>query len=215
MMRILIVEDLDETRDWLCDLAARALESAEVTAAATLKDGLAALQDRAFDLALVDLGLPDGSGLDLVRRLTASRPETPAIIMTVLGEDTHVVAALAAGAQGYLLKDSPEDLLARQLVQIADGAPVLSPSIARRIVDHFRQTGPVVGEDATLTAREREVLGLVGRGLRNADVATELEVAESTIASHIKAIYRKLGISSRAEASWHATRLGLHRDLSR
>ncbi len=76
-------------------------------------------------------------------------------------------------------------------------------------MDHFRYTGPVVDDETNLTAREREVLGLISRGLRNSDVAQQLTLSETTVASHLKSIYRKLGISSRAEASWHATRMGL------
>jgi len=116
---------------------------------------------------------------------------------------------LSAGAQGYLLKQQPADQLGRQLVQLHDGIPALSPSIARRIMEHFRMTGPVADDDAGLSDREKQTLGLIARGFRNVDVAESLGIAESTVASHIKSIYRKLGISTRAEASWHATRLGL------
>lgn len=211
MRQILVLEDNTETRQWIIALVRSALGEYDIREAGDLRSALRAVDEMDFDLALVDLGLPDGSGLDVLRRLAQKSPETPAIVMTVLGEDAHVVSALAAGAQGYLLKDSPEDLLRRQISQYADGVPLLSPSIARRIVEHFRQTGPVATEEASLTERERDVLSLIGRGLRNADVAAQLGVAESTVASHIKSIYRKLGISSRAEASWHATRLGLRK----
>ena len=126
-----------------------------------------------------------------------------------MGDDTTVVAALSAGADGYLLKENPGTILIRQLQQISDGIPALSPPIARRIMEHFRLTGPAVEDDARLTDREAEVLGLIGRGLRNAEVARELRIAESTVAGYIKGVYRKLGISTRAEAAWHANRLGL------
>ncbi len=89
------------------------------------------------------------------------------------------------------------------------GVPALSPSIARRIMEHFSLTGPTDVPDCQLTEREVEVLTLIARGLRNAEVAEILGLAQTTIASYIKSVYRKLGISSRAEASWHATRLGL------
>lgn len=174
-----------------------------------MRAGLAAVAARDFDMALIDLGLPDGSGLEVLRSLRLLRPETVSIVTTVMGEDAYIVSALSAGASGYLLKETPPELLARQLVQLGEGIPAISPSIARRIMDHFRLTGPAAELDNALTTREAEVLGLIARGLRNADVAQDLGLAESTIASHIKAIYRKLGISTRAEASWHATRLGL------
>lgn len=212
MKKILILEDLTDTRRWLCELARNAVGPCSISEAGDIRTALQLVREEAFDLALIDLGLPDGSGLDVIRAVTGKDADTIAIVMTVIGEDASVVAALAAGAQGYLLKDTDEALLARQLSQYADGVPLLSPAIARRIVTHFRETGPAAAEDGTLTDREKDVLALIGRGLRNADVASALGVAESTVASHIKSVYRKLGISSRAEASWHATRLGLRPD---
>ncbi|PWE16834.1 DNA-binding response regulator [Marinicauda salina] len=209
MTRVLIVEDISETRRWLGDIVRSAFAECEIEEAADMRAGLAAAAARDFDLALIDLGLPDGSGLEVLRSLKLVRPETISIVTTVMGDDSHIVAALSAGAQGYLLKETPPDVLARQLVQHAQGLPALSPSIARRIMEHFRLTGPAADPEEELTAREREVLALISRGLRNSDVAASLELAESTVASHIKSIYRKLGISSRAEAAWHAARMGL------
>ncbi|WP_417495751.1 LuxR C-terminal-related transcriptional regulator [Maricaulis sp.] len=209
MTAILIVEDVSETRKWLCEIACAAFPDCHITEAATMRAGLRAAAEADYDLALIDLGLPDGSGLEVLRSLRLVCPRAVPIVTTVMGDDASIVAALSAGAQGYLLKENPAELLTRQLLQLAEGLPAISPSVARRIMEHFRLTGPAADPDEGLTARERDVLGLIGRGLRNSDVAADLGVAESTVASHIKAIYRKLGISSRAEASWHATRMGL------
>ncbi|MFP4273770.1 MAG: LuxR C-terminal-related transcriptional regulator [Paracoccaceae bacterium] len=208
MKQALIVEDVLETRQWLCRIARDAFPGIDLMEAASLRAGQAMLRRGCPDLALIDLGLPDGSGLSLLATIRRDCPEAICVIATVVGDDASVVSALAAGAQGYLLKDQPEALLASQLRQISHGIPALSPVIARRIMLHFRNTGPVDSE-ARLTQRESEVLALIARGLRNAEVAQSLEIAESTVAGYIKTIYRKLGISSRAEAAWHATRLGL------
>lgn len=208
MTRVLIVEDLRETRRWLTQIVGAAFPGAELYEAANLRAGIAQSAARDYDLALIDLGLPDGSGLDVLRNLRLLRPETICIVTTVMGDDASIVGALAAGAQGYLLKEQPQDLLVRQLRQTAEGIPALSPSVARRIMEHFQRTGPAAPEDE-LTARERDVLGLIGRGLRNGEVAETLGISEYTVSGYIKDIYRKLGISSRAEASWHATRMGL------
>ena len=209
MKHALIVEDVPETRTWLEALVTGAFPDCQTASHGTVRAAVAAAESSTFDLALIDLGLPDGSGLDVLRKLKLISPDTTAIVTTVMGDDAHIVAALSAGAEGYLLKETPPDLLHRQLVQLADGIPAISPSIARRIMEHFRFTGPAAEADGELTGREKEVLTLIARGLRNADVAGALGLAESTVASHIKSIYRKLGIGSRAEASWHATRLGL------
>jgi len=207
LKRILILEDVAETRRWLSQIACAAFPDASIVEADNLRAGLAAAND-APDLALIDLRLPDGSGLELLRLLRSRNPQTVCVITTVMGDDANVVAALSQGAEGYLLKDQDEAVLIHQLGQISHGIPALSPVIARRIMNHFRDTGPVIDE-VQLTRRETDVLALIARGLRNAEVAAELDIAENTVAGYIKEIYRKLGISSRAEASWHATRLGL------
>ena len=209
MIRVLIVEDVAETRRWLSGILNTAFEACEIVEAGNVRDGVALGTREEFDMALIDLGLPDGSGLDVLRHIRAARPTTSCVVTTVMGDDAHIVGALSAGAGGYLLKEQMPESIGQQLRQILDGVPPLSPSVARRIMDHFRLTGPSAEPEETLTPRERDVLALIGRGLRNGEVAHELDLAESTVASYIKAIYRKLGISSRAEASWHATRLGL------
>lgn len=208
MKQILIVEDIAETRRWLGEIALAAFPDAAIESADTLRKAKAALV-RTHDLALIDLGLPDGSGLDLLRLIRGANAPTICVVTTVMGDDASVVAALSAGADGYLLKENAAPVLVRQLAQIGIGLPALSPAIARRIMEHFRHTGPVSEPETALTDRETEVLALIARGLRNAEVAAELHIAETTVAGYIKLVYRKLGISSRAEAAWHATRLGL------
>lgn len=205
----LIVEDVGETRKWLEGIVLAAYPGCVVTLAANMREGVARVAAQDFDLALIDLHLPDGSGLEVLRSLKLLQRDAIAIVTTVMSEDSHIVSALSAGASGYLLKETDAALLQRQLTQLAEGIPAISPAIARRIMEHFRRTGPLHGEDPELTPREAEVLGLTGRGLRNSEVAEALAMAESTVASHIKSIYRKLGISSRAEAAWQANRLGL------
>jgi DNA-binding NarL/FixJ family response regulator len=212
---ILIVEDIVETRQWLVDLAREAFVDCMVAEAGTVREGMDACALRSYDVAMIDLRLPDGSGLGVVRKLHAEQPAAVCVVTTVMGDDANIVTALSAGAQGYLLKDQPRDLLIRQLAQVAEGVPALSPPVARRIMEHFKFTGPCEESDGKLTPRELEVLGLIARGLRIVDAALALGVAEGTVASHIKAIYRKLDISSRAEAALHATRLGLLKGSSR
>ncbi|WP_321489980.1 response regulator transcription factor [uncultured Hyphomonas sp.] len=209
MKSILIVEDIAETRAWLREAAEAAFPGNEIREATNVREAVYAIKGHHFDIAIVDLGLPDGSGTDIISVLSVSRPETTVVVATVMGDDASVIAALSQGAQGYLLKDSPVDVFVRQLTLIEQGLPALSPSIARRIVEHFRKTAVAQENRSDLTPRERDVLGLIGRGLRNADTALALGLSESTVASHIKSIYAKLGISSRAEAALQAARLGL------
>ncbi|MEQ5872900.1 response regulator transcription factor [Sagittula sp. NFXS13] len=208
MKRILILEDIAEARNWLETIVLEIYPQAEVvTASRVAVARTLALQP--IDLALIDLGLPDGSGLEVLRILRRSNPAAIKVVTTVMGDDASIVSALAAGADGYLLKESKTSMLVQQLQQLGHGIPAISPAIARRIMQHFRLTGPVTTIEDRLTARETEVLSLIASGLRNAEVAHVMSIAESTVAGYIKVVYRKLGISSRAEAAWHATQLGL------
>lgn len=208
MKRILIVEDIVETLRWLVEIVRSAYPAATICTANSVRTALSKL-DSQIDLALIDLGLPDGSGLEILRGLNKASPTAIKVVTTVMGDDASIVSSLSAGADGYLLKETEAAVLSRQLTQLSMGLPAISPSVARRIMEHFRLTGPVASLDGRLTERETEVLTLISKGLRNAEVASALNIAETTVAGYIKIVYRKLGISSRAEAAWHANRLGL------
>jgi len=209
MNHCLIVEDDPSCRRWLFDIVEEAFPGAQILEAGNLQAGQELAARHAIDLALIDLALPDGSGLDAVRFLRRKSPQALSVIITVIGDDAQIVAALSAGAAGYLLKEYPADLLSRQLRELEAGIPPLSPSVAHRIIGHFQRTGPSETLKAELTKREKETLALISRGFRNSEAAAQLGVSPSTVASHIKSIYQKLGISTRAEASWCATRLGI------
>lgn len=201
---------MSETRRWLTERVTTAFPECKISEAAHVGElSEDRIKEEKFDLALVDLRLPDGSGLEVLRRFRGVSPQTRCVVVTALGDDSHLVAALAAGAVGYLLKDEPDERITRQLANIVHGLPAISPSIASRIMRHFELTGPAVAGEDSLSDREKEILTLISRGHRNIEVADALGIAPTTVASHIKSIYRKLSISSRAEASWHATRLGL------
>lgn len=208
MKHILITEDDPETLRWLTRVVRRTFPDCRISEASSVHDGLAAARNP-IDLALIDLGLPDGSGMKVLRKLRQLHPSALCIVVTMIGDDAAIVGALAAGANGYLLKEQTAEQLRRHLLQLNAGQPALSPTIARRIMEHFRLTGPAAQCDAALSEREKQVLALISRGLRNSETAQALGIAECTVATHIKSIYRKLGISSRAEASWHAARFGL------
>ena len=139
------------------------------------------------------------------------------VVATIHDDDDHLFHALQAGAQGYLLKDLPTDWLAAQLRGIAQGQPPLSPAIARRLLRHFQapalvnaQMPELAAPAATdLSTRESEVLGLLAQGVRIADIGVALGISRHTVGDHVKNIYRKLNITSRAEAALQARHLGL------
>jgi DNA-binding NarL/FixJ family response regulator len=219
----LIVEDQGDTRTWLGRMLASAFEGIIVSEAPTLsaaRDWIASRRDALSHdngvkhIALVDIGLPDGSGIDLIRDLARHHPAVTPIVTTIYDDDHHVFDAIAAGAQGYLLKDQHPDTLIEYLHRIDAGEPPLSPSIARRMLQHFARLQPralaaAIPAEEVLTAREMDVLRLLGRGLRVSEAARTLGLTPHTVAGYVKTVYRKLNISSRAEAALEAARRGL------
>lgn len=214
---VLVVEDQTDTRMWLAGIVGQAMPGAEVVTFPRLLDARSWLhgldgQDRArLRVALIDLGLPDGSGIELIRELAEHFPETLPVVATVYDDDSYLFDAIAAGAQGYLLKDQDAEVLVHRLRRMEDGEPPLSPSIARRMMTHFRRQPPPAPatEDSALTPRELEVLALLGRGSRVPEAARRLGLTDHTVSTYVKIIYRKLRISSRAEAALEASRRGL------
>ena len=215
--RALVVEDLDEPRQWLAEILPRALPAVrQVDTAATLAEARERLREYRYGLALVDWGLPDGTSESLIADLVAARPEAVVVVATIHDDDTHVFPALRAGASGYILKSRPGVEVMAQLRRIELGEPALSPSIALRVLRHFRaapaapQPVPPPEEGAVrLTQREIDVLRLIAKGYRGPEVAALLGIGASTVTSYVRDIYRKLGISSRAEAAMEAARRGL------
>ena len=203
----LVVDDLDHCRDWLARALALAFPGIEVRFAVDVASGRAALQSPP-PLVLCDLGLPDGSGMQLIESLVRDAPRTQVVVTTVFDDDAHLFPALRAGAHGYLLKDATVESIAELLRGIVDGQPPLSPSIARRLLRHFQPVATDVSEPA-LTARETDVLRLIAKGHTVAEVAGLLGLSRHTAAGYLKDVYRKLSVSSRAEATLEATRRGL------
>lgn len=204
--RVLILDDVAQTRQWLADIVAEAFPEAVVAFADGVRQAVEHLNAAVFDLALVDLGLGDGSGTEVLSHCRGMAQSPVCVVTTIFDDDRHLFEALRAGAQGYLLKDrSPAELTAA-LAGIASGQPPLSPSIARRMLAHF---APVPEECVPLTPRERDVLLLVAKGYTVAETARSLELRPSTVSGYVKQVYRKLQVSNRAEAALEAQRQGL------
>lgn len=211
---VVLVEDDDVTRARLAEAIGRRPDLELLTAVGTCAEARAALQRELPRILLTDLGLPDGNGVELIRAV-AGKPEIDAIVITVFGDEKNVVGALEAGATGYLLKDcSAEDVGEAILQSIAGGSPI-SARIARYLVRRFqpapeRKAGAADAAPA-LTEREREVLERMAKGFNYAEVAQSLQMSPNTVTSHIKNIYRKLAVHSRAEAVFEAAQLGIIR----
>ncbi len=220
MKQILLLEDLPEIRAWLKTLALQVFPGAQISESARIHDALELVNAVRFDVALCDLGLPDGSGVEVVQALSEKQPDAQSVVVTIHDDDEHLFPALQAGAFGYLLKEQSREQLAEQLQRISLGEPPLSPSIARRVIKYFtaqaRQQPQAQQVDAVtphvqLTDRENEVLLRVAKGFTLPEIGVQLNLSRHTIADYVKQIYRKLNVSSRAEVALEAQRLGLFR----
>lgn len=208
MQSVLLLEDSEGIRKWLDSILREAFPETEIFEADCVARATELCQQKTFSLAVLDVNLPDGDGIRIASELAANFPHTYIVMLTVFDDDTHLFRALKAGAHGYLLKDEHRQELVDRLRGILRGEPPLSAAIARRILRFFSGLNEQAS-DSDLTEREKEVLMLIAKGLQRKEVADMLDITTNTVASYIKTIYKKLNISSRAEASSEAARLGL------
>jgi DNA-binding NarL/FixJ family response regulator len=211
MTNILLLEDIPEASAWLKLQIKHVYPDAVFFDAQRVTGALAIIAKTHLDVALIDLGLPDGSGVDVVEALREAQPEAQAAVVTIHDDDDHLFPALQAGAFGYLLKDQTASVIIDQFRRMSQGEPPLSPAIARRVMAHFASRSPQKDRLArvALTDRENEVLLRVAKGYTLHEIAAQLELSRHTISDYVKQIYRKLNVSSRAEAALEAQRLGL------
>jgi two-component system nitrate/nitrite response regulator NarL len=236
-VKVLILEDNPVARGFLCRVVRESFsdihsitEVSDLDAARRLlghaPGGRAAPCEEPFQLMMVDLELPDGSGLELLTEM-ANYPATR-IVTTLYSDDEHLFPALQCGADGYLLKEDRFEVLVEELQKIVRGQPPLSPAIARRLLTHFRSgdaaahttvaSPPSAAAPATmlatadherLTPRESEVLTYLSKGFTIKEIAALMGIKWFTVNDHIKSIYKKLNVSSRAEAAVLASKQGL------
>jgi DNA-binding NarL/FixJ family response regulator len=221
--RILVVDDDEAFRDSV-RAAIQPHECLVLEAqAGSLAEARDVLARQNFDVALVDLGLPDGNGIDLIRELARARPETDVMVVTVFGDEAHVLASIEAGATGYLLKRSLHDTLAATVLELRAGGSPISPVIARQLLQRFKRSGSAADaaasgagaspaapmDDGGLSERERQVLQYIAKGFTVGEIADMLHLSAHTVATHVKHIYRKLAVHTRTEAVFEAGRMGL------
>lgn len=207
---VLIVEDDPPTRKRFESAVAAVDDLAVLASVGAVREAQPLLREGP-DVMLVDLGLPDGSGIDLIRAARTISPSTRSMVITVFADEQHVVDAIKAGAQGYLLKDGAAEYVRRSIEELLAGGSPISAPIARHLLQRFQvEPAPVPSNDASLlTARELEILRLVAKGFSLSEVAELLGIAHRTVTTHVQHIYKKLEVSSRTEAVFEAVSLGL------
>jgi DNA-binding NarL/FixJ family response regulator len=207
---IFLVEDDDATRARLALAIRSHPELALAGEAASLAAARAALASGKPDVLLVDLGLPDGSGIDLIREVKRADRPPEVMVITVFGDEQHVVAAIEAGATGYILKDGSSQYVADSILELVRGGAPISPAIARHLLRRFHEPTPAPAPSTPgLTAREREVLALLVKGFTFQEIGGLLGISAHTVTTHVKHIYEKLEVRSRSEAVYEAMQLGL------
>jgi len=214
---IVLVEDDPKFRDAFTRAIAAASDLRLHGAAADAAEGLRLLEQSPPDVLLVDLDLPDRPGLDLIRHVARHLPDCESMVITVFGDERHVIESIEAGASGYLLKDSlPADFV-EQIRLLHAGASPISPVIARQVLTRFKAPKPVpppaeTAEVPALSEREHEVLTLATKGFSYDEIAGLLAVSTHTVMTYVKRIYWKLQVHSKAEAVYEARKMGLLRD---
>jgi DNA-binding NarL/FixJ family response regulator len=223
LIHVAIVEDDPGFSEALSRAVQAAQDMQLVGLAMSRADGLALLQGPLADVLLVDLGLPDGSGIDVIRAAAQQWPSCSIMVSTNFGDETHVMRSIEAGAAGYLLKDSSPARMAEEIRSLASGGSPISPIIARQILARFQQ-GPATAatrsepepaaaattsEAPLLSAREKEVLDYITKGFTTQEIAKLLDLSHFTVRSFVRRIYSKLKVTSKAEAIYEARNLGL------
>lgn len=207
-VRILVADDHAVVREGLRALIGTVEGLELVGTAATADEAIRQAQALRPDVVVMDINMPDRSGIDAARELAQLLPQTAVLMLTMFDDDDSVFAAMRAGALGYVLKGAdPEDIL-RAVASVAAGHAVFGPGVARRATAYLSapRSDPAF---PSLTAREREVLDLIAAGLGNATIASKLGVSPNTIANHVSNIFAKLQVASRPEAIIKARDAGL------
>jgi len=208
-IRVAIIEDQREFREGLASLIHGSEGYCCTQRFGSMEEALDAMGRDLPDVVLVDIGLPGLSGIEGTRLLNQRYPELPVLILTVYNDDERIFAAICAGACGYLLKKTPAARILQHIREVSDGGAPMSPEVARRVLQVFRQFRPPHEARYQLTAQEQRLLGLLGEGHQYKTAAVELGITVNTVSSHMRHIYEKLQVHSKSEAVAKALRQGL------
>lgn len=213
-IKVALVEDDAIVLASMVGIIAQAQELVLVWIAETVAQAMDRLESDPFDVLLVDLGLPDGSGISVIRKARSLRPTAHIMVSTVFGDEAHVIQAIEAGASGYVLKDNSSATLIQEIRQLHAGGSPISPIIARLLLKRF-QTDPIASANlpnsstAVLSPRETEVLQLMTKGFSYAEIARLMDVRLHTIHTFVRRMYAKLDVSNKVEAIHEARQMGL------
>jgi DNA-binding NarL/FixJ family response regulator len=214
MIRVLLADDQSLVRAGFRMILKAEPDIEVVGEAADGEEAIAQAEALGPDVVLMDIRMPIVDGIEATRRITARDGAARVIVLTTFDLDEYVYESLRAGASAFLLKDAREHQLVAAIRVVADGGSLFAPSVTRRLIEKFSEAEPVAADADRLdelTAREREVLRLVARGLSNAEIAAELVVSEHTTKTHVASLLQKLDLRNRVQAVVLAYETGLVR----
>ena len=211
-IRLLVVDDHEVVRQGLVALLVRRPNLHVVAEAGTVKEAIEAARRFQPDLVIMDVRLPDGTGIEACREIREERPETRVVMLTSYPDEDAVLSAIVAGASGYLLKQVRARDLVDAIERVARGESLLDPAVTGRVLERVRRiaTGDQPDELAQLTNQERKILALVAEGKTNKEIAAEVFLSDKTVKNYVSSILAKLNLERRAQAAAYVAKIGTH-----
>jgi DNA-binding NarL/FixJ family response regulator len=210
-IKILIADDHPVVREGLMAMLSR---EADFNVVGEAKDGVEAVnktKELSPDVILMDLRMPEMDGVEAMRQIRPAMPDVKFIILTTYSDDDYIFSGIEAGARAYLLKDAPREDLFKAIRSVYRGESLIQPVVASKLLDRFSQLSRRTPSGEELSERELEVLCLMAKGAANKEISAELNIAQSTVKTHITNIFQKLGVNDRTEAVTQALKKGIIR----
>ena len=208
-IRVLIVDDHPIVRQGLATVLDQQEDLIVVGQAVDGVDAVAQAQELLSDIILMDLQMPQMDGVEAIRRIIGERTGSRIIILTTYATDEYIFSGIEAGAQGYLLKDSPSDEVVTAIRTVHQGDSMIQPRVASRLLDRLGQLSHAHPPETLLSVREIEVLQVMATGAANKEIANQLQIGQSTVKTHIVRIFNKLGVNGRLEAVSEGVKKGI------
>ncbi len=210
-IKILIADDHPVVREGLNAMLSRETDFKVVGEAKDGADAVNKVAELKPDVVLMDLRMPEMDGVEAMRRIREADPQVKFIILTTYSDDDYIFSGIEAGARAYLLKDAPRDELFKAIRSVHRGESLIQPVVASKLLDRFSQLSRRAPSGEELSERELEVLCLMAKGAANKEISAELNIAQSTVKTHITNIFQKLGVNDRTEAVTQAIKRGIIR----
>ncbi|MCF6409299.1 response regulator [Pseudalkalibacillus salsuginis] len=204
MIKLLLIDDHAILRDGMKNIIAIEEDIAVVGELTSGEEILETIETTEPDVILMDINLPDRNGIELTSLVKKSFPECRVLILTMYKHDEYFMAALKAGADGYILKDAPSEEVIEAIRAVAEGKSILHPSMAKKLVDYHQKKSQISQNGNDLTDREKDVLICLVEGLSNKDIANRLFISDKTVKIHVSNILKKLEVKSRSQAIIYA-----------